>query len=428
MPARKISAKPPIAKNSAKSGNAKYVDEHPELQTGYWKLQVVTYDSAASTVRNEIDFMLQSLQGDLSDDKNTWVFVIKQLADVFAVMAFDKLKASKEDLDAAAQSEKMGPLFDNCIEHLHLSDDYSNIILRNFTGQAFPDEFLTYVDQLRSMKPRNQSLNDFVAKHYAKKVSYNQQQKQNLYFGHYLLTRATAITSTIRNLINPLWDIAHIPSGKSVTDMVRAIRLHLYKVHRYKVLIEAYRNKEEVKLAPDNGGWSEEQRLEWVRDQLDTQFMGFRSHSYEDGFLAFLICSVSADFYSGRKISLPLLVPPEDVSFEPIATAPKATRRTERASSGNVEGTASAALERSSGTTQGGSEENGNSLNIVMTHNIQRGVQPGKRQLLDDTDEEIAGLLEESSSLKKLIADIKEHVTLLHRPLLLFPDYFLLLV
>jgi hypothetical protein len=40
MPARKISAKPPIAKNSAKSGNVKYVDEHPELQqTGYWKLR-----------------------------------------------------------------------------------------------------------------------------------------------------------------------------------------------------------------------------------------------------------------------------------------------------------------------------------------------------------------------------------------------------
>jgi hypothetical protein len=85
----------------------------------------------------------------------------------------------------------MGPLFDNCIEHLHLSDDYSNIILRNFTSQVFPEEFLTYLDQLRSMKPKKDSLNDFIAKHYAKKVSYNQQQKQNLYFGHYLLTRAT---------------------------------------------------------------------------------------------------------------------------------------------------------------------------------------------------------------------------------------------
>ena len=84
--------------------------------------------------------------------------------------------------------------------------------------------------------------------------------------------------------------------------MVRAIRMHLYKVHRYKVLIEAYRNKEEVKLAPENGGWSEEQRLEWVRNQLDTQFMGFRSHSYEDGFLAYLICSVPADFYHRRML------------------------------------------------------------------------------------------------------------------------------
>ena len=194
--------------------------------------------------------------------------------------------------------------------------------------------------------------------------------------------------------------------------MVRAIRTHLYKIHRYKVLIiEESRKKEEVKLSPDNGGWSEEQRLEWVRDQLDTQFLGFRSHSYEDGFLAYLICSVPADHYSGRKISLTLLVPPgaaDEVPVQPNSTAPKATRRNERASSSSVEGTASASLERSSGTSQGSSGESGNSLNIVMTHNIQRGLQPGKRQIEDETDEEMAGPLEESASLNKLIADIKE--------------------
>ena len=240
------------------------------MQTNYWKFQVISYDSAVSIERNEIDFLLQSLQADISDGKNTWVFVIKQLSDVFAIMAFDKLKASKEDMDTAAQCEQMGPLFNNCIQHLHLSEDYTNLILRNFTGQQFPEEFMTYLDQLRSMKPKKDSLNDWVGKHYPKKVSYNQQQKQNLYFGHYLLTRATQLTSTIRNLFNPLWDLAHIPSGKSVTDMVRAIRTHLYKIHRYKVLIEEYRKKEEVKLFPDNGGWSEEERLEWVRDQLDT--------------------------------------------------------------------------------------------------------------------------------------------------------------
>ena len=143
-----------------------------------------------------------------------YLFVIKQLSDVFAIMAFDKLKASKEDLDTAGQCEAMGPLFNNCIENLHLSDDYSNLILRNFTGQVFPEEFMSYLDQLRSMKPKKDSFNDWVAKHYSKKISYNQQQKQNLYFGHYLLTRATQLTSTIRNLAlqstlgscpHPLW-------------------------------------------------------------------------------------------------------------------------------------------------------------------------------------------------------------------------------
>ena len=35
---------PPIAKNISKASSGKYSDEHPELQTSYWKLQVVTYE------------------------------------------------------------------------------------------------------------------------------------------------------------------------------------------------------------------------------------------------------------------------------------------------------------------------------------------------------------------------------------------------
>ena len=69
MPARKIAVRPPNAKNNGKSANGKYMDDHPELQTGYWKNQVMTYDSAVAIERNEIDFMPQSLQTDLSDGK-----------------------------------------------------------------------------------------------------------------------------------------------------------------------------------------------------------------------------------------------------------------------------------------------------------------------------------------------------------------------
>ena len=69
MPARKIAVRPPIARNNGKSVNGKYMDDHPELQTGYWKNQVMTYDSAVAVERNEIDFMRQSLQKDISDGK-----------------------------------------------------------------------------------------------------------------------------------------------------------------------------------------------------------------------------------------------------------------------------------------------------------------------------------------------------------------------
>ncbi len=57
IPPRKAAAKPPIiAKNNGKSSSGKYSDEHPELQTNYWKFQVLTYDSAVAIERNEIDF------------------------------------------------------------------------------------------------------------------------------------------------------------------------------------------------------------------------------------------------------------------------------------------------------------------------------------------------------------------------------------
>ena len=59
MPPRKAPAKAPNAKNNGKSSSGKYSDEHPELQTYYWKFQVLmTYDSAVAIIeRNEIDFI-----------------------------------------------------------------------------------------------------------------------------------------------------------------------------------------------------------------------------------------------------------------------------------------------------------------------------------------------------------------------------------
>ena len=59
MPSRKAAVRLPNAKNNGKSTTGKYLDDHAELQTGYWKNQVMS-----------IDFMLESLQTDPSDGKS----------------------------------------------------------------------------------------------------------------------------------------------------------------------------------------------------------------------------------------------------------------------------------------------------------------------------------------------------------------------
>ena len=51
----------------------------------------------------------------------------------------------------------------------------------------------------------------------------------------------------IKNLINPLWEPLQIPSGQSVTDMIRAIRWNVQKIRAYGLLIQAYRRREEYR-------------------------------------------------------------------------------------------------------------------------------------------------------------------------------------
>jgi hypothetical protein len=57
-------------------------------------------------------------------------------------------------------------------------------------------------------------------------------------------------------MYNPLWEPLQIPSGHSVTDMIRAIRWHIAKIRAYSLLILAYRRKEEYRT----NVWDTEER------------------------------------------------------------------------------------------------------------------------------------------------------------------------
>ena len=114
--------------------------------------------------------------------------------------------------------------------------------------------------------------------------------------------------------MNPLWEPLEIPSGHSVTDMIRAIRFYCEKIKKYSNLINAYRRREEYKT---NMWDTEEKRLKYVDAQAENLVIAFTSSTYSAGFLAFLVCSHPIDFFMRRRrLSLPLLVPPMTIEEE----------------------------------------------------------------------------------------------------------------
>ena len=165
--------------------NTVHEDTHPELLPGYYKSQPMTYDSAEEAPRNEIEFMLKNLQKSIDEKNNTWAFVIKQLVEVFLVMAYDKVKGSEGDLGNTAQCESMVTEFEGAITTLPVQEDYVNILLIHFPDHQLPDAFHEHVNTLRVMTPvtARTSWDSWLKANHSKCTEYTSQQRQNLYFG-----------------------------------------------------------------------------------------------------------------------------------------------------------------------------------------------------------------------------------------------------
>ena len=259
------------------SGNIKGMeDTHPRLKTGFFRTQPMVYDTSHEPARNEIEYMLSNCQRCIDEGDNTWAFMLRQLVDVFIIMAFDKLKAKVEDLTVTAQCEAMVPEFEGAISTLHLREDVSSVLLNQFHGLQLPSQFHDYVNSMREKTPvvtATVSWAQWLKQHHTKCANYNPQQCKNLYFGHWLQNTAKILTSDIKNIFNPVWEEPlEIPSGKSIT-----IRFHIEKIKKYSNLIAAYRRREEYKT---NVWDTEEKRLKYVDTVAENLEINFTSTTY----------------------------------------------------------------------------------------------------------------------------------------------------
>jgi hypothetical protein len=270
MPTRKPAAKTSGQSIASKGGRpAAVVETHPELLTNYMELKPLVYDALNLPDENEITRMIRDFCSHLArKEKSYYASFFRQLLDMFNVMAYDKLKADTRDLANVVKCQEIITIiWEECISNFALSEDYNNLILVHFPDGNFPDKFHHYLDSaVRSLEPSGtETLDTWILDKFKTFAHHSQQEKQKVYLGHIILSRAQhAASEMIRNRMNSLWNIADIPSGKSLTDMLRAIRFHVFKVAQYKLAIEAMKKKAEYK----NKVWVEEDKLEYIRNDV----------------------------------------------------------------------------------------------------------------------------------------------------------------
>ena len=408
----------PIGSKTVKVGVV-VEDLHPELQSGWMDLQPMVYDDEKVNDVNEIHKLMKECAAFLSKkEARNYSPFFKQLVDMFNVLAFNALKGTAACYKSVVKCEQVVKLWNDAISNFHVIEEYKDLVLSHFLTGQLPALFLDYVDTMRSIKPTNpvRTLDEWILAFHKDKASFTQQQKQTIFLGHIILSRAAHSVSEIRNRINPLWDPHAIPSGHSMSDHLRAIRFQIWKMTQYKLSLQNLTRLADWK----SGVWDQAEKLDQVRSAMETRLLSWvPEYTYPNDWLAFLVCSYPIDHYSGRKLSLDGVVPAihPTVTVQPASTSGKPTRRDERASAASVPGTATHAAEEARLKRQRlnddeavGGAGGGAAVTITMNHNINKH---GQRSLSDpgfvsDSDDTIAGLRSQMDTTKELIANLQE--------------------
>ena len=98
-----------------------------------------------------------------------------------------------------------------------------------------------------------EDLDAWIVKKYPSKSDYQKVNKLKVYFGDLVIDRATKATANIFTNLNPLWNPVPL-SGKSIVDMLRAIKLQHYRATTaHKNAIQSTRKKDDYLTGAPGG-------------------------------------------------------------------------------------------------------------------------------------------------------------------------------
>jgi hypothetical protein len=109
--------------------------------------------------------------------------------------------------------------------------EFNTVFYAHFSGGKIPDCFWDLVNDAMEEEPPD--LDAWILEKYPSKSDNQKMDKLKIHFGHSIIDCATKATANIVNSLNPLWNPVP-PSGKSISDMLRAIKLQRYRAKAHQ--------------------------------------------------------------------------------------------------------------------------------------------------------------------------------------------------
>ena len=226
--------------------------------------------------------------------------------DLKAKAASSKTKNSKSNatMDHASLRLAVVSHFNKVLANHSKIQEFNTVFYAHFPGGKLPDCFWDLVNDAMEEEPDDSDA--WIVNYYPSKSEYQKVDKVKIYFGHSIIECATKAIANIVNSLNPLWNPVP-PSGKSMSDMLRAIKLQRYSAKAHQNAIQSMR-KQDGHLS---GTWGDTEKLAYVRAVIEAKMDKYDAASkHPKHWLAFLLCSHPIDHFSGRRLSLTSCVPP----------------------------------------------------------------------------------------------------------------------
>ena len=99
-------------------------------------------DTTIETPHIEFEHMLSQCQQSTDEKDNLCAIMLRQIVNVFIIMAYNKLKARPDGLTVTAQCEAMVLEFEGAISTLHIKKDLSSIMCNSLLVINFLRRFM----------------------------------------------------------------------------------------------------------------------------------------------------------------------------------------------------------------------------------------------------------------------------------------------